>query len=47
MSDQRLQEVIREGGRGTRRSVLMPAWGNTLNEEQIRNLTAFIRTLTH
>ncbi len=45
--DQRIQEVIREGGRGTRKSVLMPAWGNTVNEEQIQDLVAFIRTLEH
>lgn len=47
ISDQRIQVVIREGGRGTRKSVLMPAWGNTLSEEQIQDLVAFIRTLEH
>lgn len=47
ISDLRIQEVIREGGRGTRKSVLMPAWGNTLNEAQVQDLVAFIRTLEH
>lgn len=46
VSDEWLAEVIAQGGRGVSRSPLMPAWGHTLTEDQIREVISFIRTLT-
>lgn len=45
VSDEWLAEVIAQGGRGVSRSPLMPAWGHTLTEGQIREVISFIRTL--
>lgn len=45
VSDEALREVIAQGGRGTNRSVLMPAYQHTLSEEEVTDLLAFIRTL--
>lgn len=45
VSDDWLAEVIAQGGRGVSRSPLMPAWGHTLTEGQIREVISFIRTL--
>ena len=45
VSDEWLAEVIAQGGRGVNRSPLMPAWGHTLAEAQIRELVSFTRTL--
>lgn len=45
VSDDWLAEVIAQGGRGVSRSPLMPAWGHTLTERQIREVISFIRIL--
>jgi mono/diheme cytochrome c family protein len=45
ISDQALREVITQGGRGSNKSVLMPAYGQTLTSQEIEWLVAFIRTL--
>lgn len=46
ISDETLEEVVTQGGRGMNKSILMPAYGNTLSKEQISDLVAFIRTLS-
>ena len=45
LSDAYLYQVIDEGGSAVGKSPLMAAWGETLAEEQIWNLVAFIRSL--
>lgn len=44
LSDATLAQVIASGGRGVNKSVLMPAYQNTLNQDQISYLLAYIRT---
>jgi mono/diheme cytochrome c family protein len=44
-TDAELFQWIREGSGAAGRSLLCPPWGKTLEEEQIRELVAFIRTL--
>jgi len=46
ISDAIIAEVISRGGRGVNKSVLMPAYANTLTSEQIQHLVAYLRTLT-
>jgi cytochrome c oxidase cbb3-type subunit 3 len=43
LSDEKLAETISQGGRGTNKSVLMPAWGNTVSQNDIQNLVAYLR----
>ncbi|MBI5280628.1 MAG: cytochrome c [Candidatus Solibacter usitatus] len=45
IADQQLAEAISRGGRERGKSNLMPPWGHTLNERQIRYLVAYLRTL--
>lgn len=45
LSDGRLHEIIQTGGRGTGKSVLMPAYGSTLDESEIIVLVDYIRYL--
>ena len=44
-SDQQLFNAISQGGGERGKSNLMPPWGHTLNERQIRYLVAYLRTL--
>jgi len=44
LSDATLAQVIALGGRGVNKSVLMPAYQQTLNQDQISYLVAYIRT---
>jgi len=44
-SDHQLFAAISQGGLERGKSNLMPAWGNTLNERQVRYLVAYLRTL--
>jgi len=44
-SDQQLFAAISQGGAERGKSNLMPAWGHTLNERQVRYLVTYIRTL--
>jgi cytochrome c oxidase cbb3-type subunit 3 len=44
-SDADLADVIRRGGSGAGLSALMPPWGKTLSEAQIREVILHIRTL--
>ena len=40
-----LVKVIKLGGAAIGKSPLMPPWGGSLNDEQIRDVIAFMRTL--
>ena len=44
-SDEVLLKIIKEGGQSVGRSTVMPAWGETLSEQQIGELVKFIRGL--
>lgn len=44
LTDRYLAEVITKGGQAVSRSPLMPAWGRTLSERQIRYLISYLRT---
>ena len=44
-TDKTLFDIIKGGGAGLKKSPLMPAWGNTLKDEDIWNLIAYIRSL--
>ena len=44
-SDEVLFKIIKGGGQSVGRSTVMPAWGDSLSEEQIRELIKFIRGL--
>ena len=43
--DKDLHKVIREGGKSINKSVLMPAWGHNLTDEQIDKLVRHLRVL--
>ena len=45
LTDKYLFDIIKGGGVGVKKSPLMPAWGNTLKDEDIWNLIAYIRSL--
>jgi cytochrome c6 len=45
LTDQFLGDVIAKGGGGVGKSSFMPAWGSSLNEKQVRDIVAYIRTL--
>jgi mono/diheme cytochrome c family protein len=45
LSDQHLTDIIAKGGTAVGKSGFMPAWRASLNEKQIRDLVAYIRTL--
>ena len=47
LSDNRLAEAVREGGRGVNKSLLMPVWGNTFSSLEISYLVRYIRTFSH
>jgi cytochrome c oxidase cbb3-type subunit 3 len=44
-SDDVLFKIIKEGGQSAGRSTVMPAWGASLSDPQIRDLVKFIRGL--
>jgi mono/diheme cytochrome c family protein len=44
-SDQYLSDVIGKGGASVGKSNFMPAWSGALNDQQIREIISFIRTL--
>lgn len=46
LSDETLAEIIAFGGMGVNKSVLMPAYQNTLSKMQISNVVAYIETFT-
>jgi cytochrome c oxidase cbb3-type subunit III len=45
LSDEDLFNVIKNGGASVGKSPLMPAWGASLKDEQIRDVMAYVRTL--
>lgn len=45
LADKDLFDIIKGGGAGVKKSPLMPAWGNTLKDDDIWNLAAYIRSL--
>ncbi len=46
LSDEHLFRVVKEGGAAVGKSPLMAPWGSTLSDAQIRDLVAFVRTLS-
>ncbi len=44
-SDDTLFKVIKEGGPSIDKSILMPPWGDTLSDEEIRDMVQHLRTL--
>ncbi len=46
LSDTQIKKIIREGGPSLGRSHQMPPWGGVLTNQEITDLTAFIRTLS-
>jgi mono/diheme cytochrome c family protein len=44
-SDEVLLKIIKGGGQSVGRSTVMPAWGDALSDQQIRELVKFIRGL--
>jgi len=45
LTDKFLQDIIAKGGGAVGKSTFMPPWGGALNENQIRDIVAYIRTL--
>lgn len=45
LTDEYLAKVIKEGGVAVDKSPLMAPWGGTLNDEQVADVIAFIRSL--
>lgn len=45
LNDKFLVDIISKGGGAVGKSSFMPSWGSALDEKQIRELVAFIRTL--
>jgi len=45
LNDKFLVDVVTKGGSAVGKSSFMPSWGSALDEKQIRDLVAFIRTL--
>ena len=44
-NDETLFKVIKEGGPAIEKSVLMPAWGDTLSDEEIKDMVKHLRVL--
>jgi mono/diheme cytochrome c family protein len=45
LSDKYLQEIISKGGTAVGKSSFMPGWGGQLNEAQVRDIVAFMRSI--
>lgn len=41
--DEEIAKVIKEGGLAANKSVLMPAWGNVLSDDEIKEMVAYLR----
>jgi cytochrome c oxidase cbb3-type subunit 3 len=41
--DETLFKAIKEGGLAVSKSVLMPAWGGVLNDDQIKEMVSYLR----
>lgn len=44
-SDEMLFKVIKEGGSSISKSILMPPWGATLSDEEIKDMVGHLRAL--
>ena len=44
-SDRELRDAIKGGGKAVGKSTLMPPWGNTFGEAQVRSLVSYLREL--
>jgi mono/diheme cytochrome c family protein len=45
IDDKKILEIVQKGGAAVGKSALMPPMGGALNEAQIQDIVAFIRTL--
>ena len=45
LSDKFLVDIISKGGSAVGKSSFMPSWGGALNDGQIRDIVAYIRTI--
>ena len=45
LSDQFLHDIIAKGGSAVGKSSFMPSWGSSLDEKQIRDLVAYLRSI--
>jgi mono/diheme cytochrome c family protein len=45
MNDKFLVDIISKGGSAVGKSSFMPSWGGALNEGQIKDIVAYIRTI--
>ena len=45
MNDKFLLDIISKGGAAVGKSTFMPSWGGSLNDKQIQDVVAYIRTL--
>lgn len=45
--DEELFKAIKEGGLAVNKSVLMPAWGAVLSDNQITEMVKYLRTVCH
>jgi mono/diheme cytochrome c family protein len=45
LSDQFLHDIIAKGGTAVGKSSFMPSWGSSLDEKQIRDLLAYLRSI--
>lgn len=45
LSDQYLTDIIKNGGAAVKKSPLMSAWGKTLKDQEISDVTVYIRSL--
>lgn len=45
LNDKFLVDIISKGGGAVGKSTFMPAWGGALNEKQIRDIVAYIRSI--
>ncbi len=45
LSDDDLLKVIKNGGASVGKSPIMPPWGPTLNDDQLKDVIAYVRTL--
>ena len=46
LSDKYLHDIISKGGSGVGKSPFMPAWGSLLKDQQIHDLTSYMRSLS-
>jgi mono/diheme cytochrome c family protein len=45
LSDKYLQDIIAKGGTAVGKSAFMPGWGGQLNEAEVRDIIAFMRSI--